>query len=47
MCIKARWADCIPLALGFVTEQGRMKFVRPIYKYVVTSYVIGLFFTSN
>ncbi|GFO29176.1 leukotriene a-4 hydrolase [Plakobranchus ocellatus] len=32
LCIKARWVDCIPLALNFVTEQGRMKFVRPVYK---------------
>ncbi|GFS26367.1 leukotriene A-4 hydrolase [Elysia marginata] len=32
LCIKARWVDCIALALGFVTEQGRMKFVRPIYR---------------
>ncbi|RUS91516.1 hypothetical protein EGW08_000737 [Elysia chlorotica] len=32
LCIKARWLECIPLALGFVTEQGRMKFVRPIYR---------------
>ncbi|KAK3778253.1 hypothetical protein RRG08_060179 [Elysia crispata] len=32
LCIKAKWVDCIHLALGFVTEQGRMKFVRPIYR---------------
>uniref|UniRef100_A0A646QDM6 Leukotriene A(4) hydrolase n=1 Tax=Hemiscolopendra marginata TaxID=943146 RepID=A0A646QDM6_9MYRI len=30
--IKSRWTDSIPLALKFVTEQGRMKFVRPIYR---------------
>ena len=30
--MKARWTDVIPRALQFVTEQGRMKFVRPIYR---------------
>ncbi|XP_068083792.1 leukotriene A-4 hydrolase [Anabrus simplex] len=30
--IKSRWSDQIPRALEFVTEQGRMKFIRPIYR---------------
>ncbi|KAK7101710.1 leukotriene A-4 hydrolase-like [Littorina saxatilis] len=30
--VKSRWKDIIPRALEFVTEQGRMKFVRPIYR---------------
>ncbi|XP_076469755.1 leukotriene A-4 hydrolase-like isoform X1 [Babylonia areolata] len=30
--IKSRWSVIIPKALQFVTEQGRMKFVRPIYR---------------
>ncbi|XP_041349920.1 leukotriene A-4 hydrolase-like [Gigantopelta aegis] len=29
--IRAQWPKIIPLALAFVSEQGRMKFVRPIY----------------
>ncbi|XP_059141199.1 leukotriene A-4 hydrolase-like [Physella acuta] len=31
LCIKARWEDCIPHVLKFLNEQGRMKFVRPLY----------------
>ena len=34
--MKARWTDVIPRALQFVTEQGRMKFVRPIYRSALT-----------
>jgi leukotriene-A4 hydrolase len=32
VCIKARWKDQLPLALQFVTDVGRMKFIRPIYR---------------
>ncbi|XP_077991660.1 leukotriene A-4 hydrolase-like [Glandiceps talaboti] len=32
MCIRGGMEEVIPLALDFVTEQGRMKFVRPIYR---------------
>lgn len=32
LCIKVKWTDCIPHALKFVGEQGRMKLVRPIYR---------------
>lgn len=32
LCIKGEWSDQIPLVLKFVTEQGRMKFVRPLYR---------------
>ncbi len=27
-----RWPAVVPLAVKLVTEQGRMKFVRPIYR---------------
>lgn len=30
--LKARWEESVGPALDFVTEQGRMKFVRPIYR---------------
>ncbi|KAL3847158.1 hypothetical protein ACJMK2_018086, partial [Sinanodonta woodiana] len=30
--IKTQWEDIIPSALQFVTEQGRLKFTRPIYR---------------
>ncbi|GLH08252.1 Uncharacterized protein GBIM_13527 [Gryllus bimaculatus] len=32
LCIKGQWSEKIPLALKFVTQQGRMKYVRPIYR---------------
>lgn len=30
--LKARWSPIIQPALKFVTDQGRMKFTRPVYK---------------
>jgi len=35
----------LPLALKFVSEQGRMKFVRPLYRYVVTDYMWQLVYS--
>nr|XP_060633268.1 leukotriene A-4 hydrolase [Anolis sagrei ordinatus] len=32
LCIQAKWEDAIPLALKMATEQGRMKFTRPLFK---------------
>ncbi|XP_042325511.1 leukotriene A-4 hydrolase [Sceloporus undulatus] len=32
VCIQATWEDAIPLALKMATEQGRMKFTRPLFK---------------
>uniref|UniRef100_A0A2D4MI53 Leukotriene A(4) hydrolase n=2 Tax=Micrurus spixii TaxID=129469 RepID=A0A2D4MI53_9SAUR len=32
LCIKAKWEDAIPLALKMATEQGRLKFIRPLFK---------------
>ncbi|XP_076093687.1 leukotriene A-4 hydrolase-like isoform X3 [Mytilus galloprovincialis] len=32
LCLKVHWEDSIQYALKFVNEQGRMKFVRPIYR---------------
>ncbi|KAM4748205.1 leukotriene A-4 hydrolase [Rhinophrynus dorsalis] len=32
LCIRAKWEDIIPLALKMATEQGRMKFTRPLYR---------------
>ncbi|KAK7861618.1 hypothetical protein R5R35_010123 [Gryllus longicercus] len=32
LCIKGQWTEKIPLALKFVTKQGRMKYVRSIYR---------------
>ncbi|XP_069682260.1 leukotriene A-4 hydrolase isoform X2 [Periplaneta americana] len=32
LCIKGKWKEQVDRALEFVVEQGRMKFVRPIYR---------------
>ncbi|XP_014474504.1 PREDICTED: leukotriene A-4 hydrolase [Dinoponera quadriceps] len=32
LCIKSRWESKVSEALAFVTEQGRMKYVRPIFR---------------
>ncbi|KAJ6656381.1 hypothetical protein lerEdw1_003884 [Lerista edwardsae] len=32
LCIQAQWEDAIPLALKMATEQGRMKFTRPLFR---------------
>merc|ERR1712062_309941 len=30
--LKSKWEDALPLAAQMVSEQGRMKFLRPIYR---------------
>ena len=30
--LLAKWEDAVPRAVQMVTEQGRMKFLRPIYR---------------
>ena len=30
--LRSKWEDAIPLAIQMVSEQGRMKFLRPIYR---------------
>lgn len=32
LCVKARWDDQVPLALKMATDQGRMKFTRPLFR---------------
>ncbi|CAG7838418.1 unnamed protein product, partial [Allacma fusca] len=32
ICIQSRLKDQLPIALQFVTDVGRMKFIRPIYR---------------
>lgn len=32
LCLRAEWVDAIPHAFEFINSQGRMKFVRPIYR---------------
>jgi len=32
LCMKSKWKEQLPLVLRFVTEQGRLKYVRPLYR---------------
>ena len=32
VCVKSNWQDRIPDVLKFLNDQGRMKFVRPLYR---------------
>ena len=34
LCIKSKWKPIIDLALKFVSNQGRMKFTRPVYRFI-------------
>ncbi|GAB1606419.1 leukotriene A-4 hydrolase-like [Argonauta hians] len=31
LCLRAKWNKCIPYAIDFINQQGRMKFIKPIY----------------
>uniref|UniRef100_U3K8K0 Peptidase M1 leukotriene A4 hydrolase/aminopeptidase C-terminal domain-containing protein n=3 Tax=Muscicapidae TaxID=36291 RepID=U3K8K0_FICAL len=32
LCIRSKWEAAIPLALKMATDQGRMKFTRPLFR---------------
>ena len=32
VCVRAKWEESVPLALTMATEQGRMKFTRPLFR---------------
>ncbi|XP_077399426.1 leukotriene A-4 hydrolase [Vanacampus margaritifer] len=34
LCVRSRWEESIPAAFQMATEQGRMKFTRPLFKEV-------------
>ncbi|CAL8323409.1 unnamed protein product [Lota lota] len=34
LCVKSKWEEAIPKALQMATEQGRMKFTRPLFREV-------------
>jgi len=38
LCLMVGDEQIIPHAIAFAKEQGRMKFVRPLYKYVLDTY---------
>lgn len=33
LCVRSKWEEAVPLALQMATEQGRMKFTRPLFRY--------------
>ena len=35
LCLRANYDAVFPAVVAFVTEQGRMKFTRPLYRYPV------------
>eukprot|EP01136_Pigoraptor_vietnamica_P002495 Opistho-1_new@30578 len=37
LCVKAEWEPIYPKVVAFVTSQGRMKYVRPLYRALFTS----------
>ncbi|XP_061085836.1 leukotriene A-4 hydrolase [Conger conger] len=37
VCVRAKWEESVPLALGMATEQGRMKFTRPLFRRVISA----------
>ncbi|MBV96722.1 Leukotriene A-4 hydrolase, partial [Eschrichtius robustus] len=37
LCIQSKWEEAIPLALKMATEQGRMKFTRPLFNFTVAN----------
>ncbi|XP_076025317.1 leukotriene A-4 hydrolase [Genypterus blacodes] len=34
LCVRSKWEESIPMALKMATEQGRMKFTRPLFREV-------------
>uniref|UniRef100_A0A669B2P9 Leukotriene A-4 hydrolase n=1 Tax=Oreochromis niloticus TaxID=8128 RepID=A0A669B2P9_ORENI len=34
LCVRSRWEEVVPLALKMATDQGRMKFTRPLFREV-------------
>lgn len=35
LCVRAKWEEAVPLALKMATDQGRMKFTRPLFRYLL------------
>lgn len=36
LCVRSKWEDMVPMALKMATEQGRLKFTRPLFREVYT-----------
>lgn len=34
--MRSRWEEAVPLAMKMATEQGRMKFTRPLFRFSAT-----------
>lgn len=37
LCVMSSYEKIYPSVIEFITEQGRMKFVRPLYRYLYTA----------
>ena len=35
LCLKGRWKEAVSIAVQMVSEHGRLKFLRPIYRYAL------------
>ena len=46
LCVRSRWEEAVPLALKMATEQGRMKFTRPLFKYLYSTFTSHALFLS-
>uniref|UniRef100_A0A3B4AT63 Leukotriene A-4 hydrolase n=1 Tax=Periophthalmus magnuspinnatus TaxID=409849 RepID=A0A3B4AT63_9GOBI len=36
LCVRSKWEEMVPVALKMATEQGRLKFTRPLFREVYT-----------
>ncbi|KAK5877208.1 hypothetical protein CesoFtcFv8_026474 [Champsocephalus esox] len=36
LCVRSRWEEAVPMAMKMATDQGRMKFTRPLFREVFT-----------
>ena len=41
--LAAKWEAAIPWAVAMVSEQGRMKYLRPLYRYVIFFHLASKF----
>ena len=35
LCLKAKWSTVYPIVSDLLAKQGRMKFIIPLYRYVL------------
>lgn len=49
LCVRSRWEEAVPMAMKMATEQGRMKFTRPLFRYLSSFHFSVIFrnFSKN